>query len=81
VINYPQVSVILSGMTTLEQLKENIEIFSSPDAVPNSLSPEEKAILARVKERYESIASIPCASCEYCQPCPQGVRIPDIFSR
>jgi predicted aldo/keto reductase-like oxidoreductase len=81
VINYPQVSVILSGMTTLEQLRENIAIFSKPGAVPNSLSPEEKAILARVKERYESIASIPCTSCEYCQPCPQGVCIPDVFSR
>jgi predicted aldo/keto reductase-like oxidoreductase len=81
VINYPQVSTILSGMTTLEQLKENIEIFSKPDAVANSLSDGEKKILARVKAKYESMASVPCTACEYCLPCSQGVRIPDIFAR
>jgi predicted aldo/keto reductase-like oxidoreductase len=80
-INYPQVSTILSGMTTLEQLKENIEIFSKPDAVANSLSDEEKKILARVKATYESMASVPCTACEYCLPCSQGVRIPDVFAR
>jgi predicted aldo/keto reductase-like oxidoreductase len=81
VINYPQVSTILSGMTTLEQLKENIEIFSKPDAVPNSLNDGEKKILARVKAKYESMASVPCTACEYCLPCSQGVRIPDVFAR
>ncbi|WP_232616784.1 aldo/keto reductase [Treponema primitia] len=80
-INYPQVSTILSGVTTLEQLKEDIEIFSKPDALPNCLSPEEKAILTRVKAKYESMASIPCTACEYCLPCPQGVRIPDAFAK
>jgi predicted aldo/keto reductase-like oxidoreductase len=81
VINYPQVSTILSGMTTLEQLKENIEIFSRPDAVPNSLGDEEKKILAQVKAKYESMASVPCTACEYCLPCSQGVRIPDVFAK
>jgi predicted aldo/keto reductase-like oxidoreductase len=39
-INYPEVSCILSGMTTMQQLKENIELFSKPDFVPGSLSME-----------------------------------------
>jgi predicted aldo/keto reductase-like oxidoreductase len=80
-INYPEVSTILSGMTTLEQLKENIEIFSRPDAVPGCLSREEKDILLRAKAEYESLASVPCTACEYCLPCPSGVDIPGVFSR
>ena len=79
-MNYPQISVILSGMSTLEQMKENIEIFSKPDAVPGCLSEEEKTLLAKVKAAYDSIVTIPCTGCEYCMPCPQGVNIPRIFS-
>jgi predicted aldo/keto reductase-like oxidoreductase len=81
VINYPEVSVILSGVSTLGQLKENIEIFSMPDAVPGCLSAGEKEIIARVREKYRSLASIPCTACEYCLPCPQGVSIPLIFAK
>jgi predicted aldo/keto reductase-like oxidoreductase len=81
VINYPQVSTVLSGMTTLEQLKENIEIFSRPDAAAGCLTDGEKGILARVKAKYESLASVPCTACEYCLPCSQGVKIPDVFAR
>ena len=79
-LNYPQISVILSGMSTLEQMKENIEIFSKSDAVPGCLSEEEKTLLAKVKAAYDSIITIPCTGCEYCMPCPQGVNIPRIFS-
>ena len=81
VLNYPEVSTILSGITTLEQLKENIEIFSKSDAVPGCLSPEEKAIITRVRKKYASIVSIPCTGCEYCLPCPHGVNIPQIFAK
>ena len=80
-INYPEVSTILSGMTTLEQLKENIEIFSKTDAVQGCLSPREKDILVRAKTAYESVKGIPCTGCEYCLPCPKRVNIPGIFTR
>jgi predicted aldo/keto reductase-like oxidoreductase len=81
VINYPEVSTILSGVTTLEQLKEDIEIFSKDDAVAGCLSGEEKSIIARVREKYLSLKSIPCTACEYCLPCPKGVNIPGVFGR
>jgi predicted aldo/keto reductase-like oxidoreductase len=81
VANFPQVSTILSGMTTLEQLKENIEIFSKPDVLPGCLSAEETDMLARIKDAYESVITIPCTSCEYCLPCPQNVQIPSVFQR
>ncbi|MDR0602053.1 MAG: aldo/keto reductase [Treponema sp.] len=80
-LDYPEVSTILSGVSTMEQLKEDIEIFSRPGAVPHSLSEEEKKIIARVRETYFSIASIPCTACEYCLPCPRGVNIPQVFSK
>jgi len=79
-LNYPQVSTILSGMTTLEQLKENIAVFSRPDAVPGCLSVDEKVLLHKVKAAYDSIETIPCTGCEYCMPCPQGVNIPRVFA-
>jgi predicted aldo/keto reductase-like oxidoreductase len=81
VLNYPEVSTILSGVSTLEQLKEDIAIFSQADAIPGCLSEEEKTIIVRVRETYESLVSIPCTGCEYCLPCPQGVNIPQVFSK
>ena len=81
ILDYPEVSTVLSGMTKLEQLKENIEIFSKADAVPHCVSPRERDILTRVKAAYESVTSIPCTGCEYCLPCPSGVNIPGVFER
>jgi len=80
VLDYPQVSTVLSGMSTLEQLKENIEIFSRPDALPNTLTAEEHELLLKVKAAYESVEGVPCTGCEYCMPCPHNVNIPRIFS-
>ena len=79
-LNYPQVSTILSGMTTMEQLKENIAIFSRPDAIPGCLSEEEKILLRKVKEAYDAVAIIPCTDCGYCVPCQHGVNIPYVFA-
>jgi predicted aldo/keto reductase-like oxidoreductase len=81
VLNYPEVSTILSGVSDLDQLKENIEIFSKDDAVPNCLNAEEKKIIAQVREKYLSLKSVPCTGCEYCLPCPKGVNIPQVFSK
>ena len=81
VLNYSEVSTILSGMTTLEQVKENVEIFSRADAVPGCITPVERDILNRAKAAYEAVTSIPCTACEYCLPCPNGVNIPGVFSR
>ena len=79
-INYPQISCILSGMSTLDQLKENISIFSRSDSVAGCLSSGEKDILQKAKAAYEGEDSIACTGCEYCMPCPKKVDIPRVFS-
>jgi predicted aldo/keto reductase-like oxidoreductase len=79
-LDYPEVSCILSGMSTLEQVKDNIRIFSGEDAKPGCLSGADKDLIARVRDKYTSLRSIPCTGCQYCMPCPNNVSIPAAFS-
>ncbi len=76
--NFPKVSVILSGMSTLEQIIDNIRIVE--DAMPLALTPKELDIVHQVSEQYISLTKVQCTSCEYCMPCPAGVNIPKNFS-
>ncbi|MDR3161733.1 MAG: aldo/keto reductase [Spirochaetaceae bacterium] len=78
--DFPEISAILSGVTTVEQLREDVEIFSRPDMVPGCLTEDEREILLRARSQYLSVVSIPCTGCAYCLPCPNGVHIPRIFS-
>jgi predicted aldo/keto reductase-like oxidoreductase len=72
--NQPEVSVALSGMNTLQQVEENI--LSASLSGVGKLSAEESALIEQVREAIESACPIPCTSCEYCLPCPNGVNIP-----
>ncbi|MGI6724845.1 MAG: aldo/keto reductase [Christensenellales bacterium] len=76
--DFPQVATILSGMTTMEQLKENLSVFEQ--VLPNSLTREEHDFIAQLKKSYLARVKIGCTGCDYCQPCPQGVLIPRIFA-
>ena len=80
-VNYPEISVMVSGMSNMEQLKENLAVFSQSDMKPGCLNDDEKALIASAREAYDSIVSIPCTGCGYCVPCPCNVDIPGIFSR
>ncbi len=75
--NMPEVSVILSGTSSLEQLKDNLRIFEQ--AVPNVMSEEDQKLIKKIQEAYEAKKSIGCTGCRYCMPCPRGVGIPEIF--
>jgi uncharacterized protein len=70
----PEVSLVLSGMSTLEQVKENLA--SAERAAVGGLSEEERDLVGRVQEAYKQLSPIPCTKCGYCLPCPQGVNIP-----
>ena len=73
----PEVITILSGMSSMEQVKDNLRIFGAADEAP--LSEEENRLYAEVKEAYLSMVKTRCTGCAYCQPCPRGVVIPQIF--
>lgn len=75
--NHPQVSVALSGMSTMSQVKENLA--AAERSGPGKLSQEELAFLNRVRKAYLGTSPVPCTKCNYCMPCPNGVEIPTIF--
>ena len=75
--NQPQVSLALSGMSTMEQVVENVTVASR--SAPDTLTADELALFDRIREAYHGLSPIPCTSCGYCMPCPNGVEIPRIF--
>jgi len=75
--NHPQVSTALSGMNSMDQLKENLKIADEGRA--HSLSSKDLALIDRVTETYQKMFPIDCTACSYCLPCPQGVNIPHNF--
>ena len=74
----PQVTVVLSGMNSMEQLNDNIK--TAGNAAPGMLSEKEAAIFSEVVSVFEESYKIPCTGCNYCMPCPHGVNIPGCFS-
>ena len=78
VADLPGVMTILSGMSKMEQLDENLQIFA--DLEPNSLSAEELEIIEKVSDEYNKLISFSCTGCKYCLPCPQGLDIPRIIN-
>lgn len=76
--NQPEVSVVLSGMSTLEQVKENVALASASGI--GTLTADELALYDQVRARYQELTAIPCTRCGYCMPCPQGVDIPANFA-
>jgi predicted aldo/keto reductase-like oxidoreductase len=75
--NHPEVSVVLSGMSSMEQVKQNVA--SAGESGPGTLRDEELELVARVREKYRELGRIPCTDCQYCLPCPNGVNIPRVF--
>jgi hypothetical protein len=78
VFDHKEVTVVLSGMSTEEQLAENIRTAS--EATPDNLTEEERKVFERVKRELASKTKVPCTACGYCMPCPFGVNIPGCFS-
>lgn len=69
-----EVDLVLSGMSTLEQVEENLRI--AEDGYANSLSSQERGIIQEVREAYQARMHVGCTACGYCMPCPEGVDIP-----
>jgi predicted aldo/keto reductase-like oxidoreductase len=71
----PRVFTVLSGMTRLEFIKENVKTFSPL----RPLGEREFAALERAAKAYLGEETIPCNRCDYCMPCPFGLDIPAIL--
>jgi len=72
--NQPEVNVVLSGMSTMEQLNENLEIAERGQV--NSLTGDELELYKKVRAIYQERIHVGCTGCNYCMPCPRGVDIP-----
>ena len=75
----PEVTCILSGVSTIEQLEDNLRIFEKARA--NVMTEEEMQIVDRVREAFAEHMAVGCTACGYCQPCPMTVDIPAVFAR
>lgn len=75
--NHPEVTVVLSGMNTMEQVTENLAV--AEQGVANSLSAGELAVIEKMRDTFASRVKIPCTGCRYCMPCENGVDIPSCF--
>ena len=73
--NIKGVKVVLSGMSTMEQVVENVATAKNP------IPMDEKAekVIKDVIDDINSFVTVPCTKCRYCMPCPAGLDIPEIF--
>lgn len=75
--NQPEVSLVLSGMSTLEHVKENVA--SADRSGIGTLTENDLERVEKVRLTYEGFQLVPCTNCGYCLPCPDGVNIPRIL--
>ncbi len=75
--NKPEVSVVLSGMSSMAHVQENLA--AADRSAVGALSASELSIVSQVAAAYQSLRPIPCTQCGYCMPCPSGVNIPRVL--
>ena len=73
-----EVTCVLSGMNSLDMVKENLATAQVTN--PGSLTPEDRAVYAKVVAAINENRKVGCTGCRYCMPCPKGVDIPGTFA-
>lgn len=77
VASLPNVMMVLSGMSDIEQMKDNVSVMSQFQP----LSDEEQHVLEKATQALQQYADIACTACHYCTPgCPMDIHIPEIFA-
>jgi predicted aldo/keto reductase-like oxidoreductase len=76
--NQVEVGLVLSGMSTFEQVEQNL-VSASRSGI-GSLSASEVNTIENVRNAWQGLAPVACTHCEYCLPCPNDVLIPQIFA-
>lgn len=74
--SFPDVLTVLSGMTYLENIQQNVQTYSPLQPVTE----KEKVLLEQIVEEIQKFPYIQCTACQYCMPCPYGINIPGIFA-
>ena len=74
--NQPRILTVLSGMTYMEHLQDNIRTYSPH----KPLSDDELSLLEQIADVYANFRTVPCTGCKYCMPCPYGIDIPGVFA-
>ena len=75
--NHSEVSVTLSGMSTMQHVIENLD--SADRSGAGLLTDDELILIEKIREEYRRLAPVPCTNCKYCMPCPNGVEITAIL--
>ena len=75
VLNNPNITCVFSGMNSMEQLRDNIDVADT--TLPLSMTSKELETVESVKNVMKDALKINCSTCGYCMPCPQGVNIPE----
>lgn len=75
--NQHEVTCVLSGMNSVEMLRENIEVAKNVNI--DEFTKEDFKLIEQVKKEINSNIKVGCTGCGYCMPCPKGVDIPGAF--
>ena len=75
--NHPEVTVVLSGMSNFEQVRQNVAY--AENGLPNSLTQKELDLFKDAETEYKKRIQVPCTGCRYCMPCSSNVSIPECF--
>lgn len=73
--SFPNVQIVLSGMTYMEHLQDNVDTFTTLPAYTE----EELSFVCEMGRRIKQYPLVGCTGCQYCMPCPYGINIPGIF--
>lgn len=79
VLDRQEIVTVLSGMDRPDQVWENAAVASS--VLPNTMLDGEHAVLEKARDWFRARVQVPCTTCGYCKPCPEGVSIPEIFEQ
>jgi uncharacterized protein len=75
--NHPEATVVLSGMSNFEQVRQNVAY--AENGLPNSLTQKELDLFKDAETEYKKRIQVPCTDCRYCMPCSSNINIPECF--
>jgi hypothetical protein len=75
--NHPGVATVVSGVSTIEELEEDLRLADT--AAPGGVSIEEEIFLGRMRDACRKLRPVPCTACRGCMPCPLGIDAPRVF--